>query len=111
MSKEPATIETLDADGLKIADYVNDIKGHDFVHVKTGNVYTVHAVIWDADTDQWAVLYMRKDGKGVSYKRLLKNFYWVEKDVPRFVKLNYGESKPVTRGIVFSCGGGGGVAV
>ena len=96
--RDPLTIDTPDSDGMKIDAYEKDIIGRDYVHVKTGGVYTVTDIIWDADTDHWAILYRRKDGQGCKFKRLLKNFYWKDKDVPRFVKLEYGEQKPVPRG-------------
>ena len=102
---EPVTYDTQDSDGIKLAEVFEDCIGKDYAHVKTGGVYTIRDFIWDADTDQWAVLYQRKDCKGQKFKRLLKNFFWIEKDKPRFIKLDYGEQKPVPRKYDTGCCG------
>lgn len=95
-TKEPikpiCTYSTNDKDGSCIDTDKRSFMSKDVVHVKTGNVYTVTEFIWDADTDQWSVLYRRKDQQGVRFKRLWKNFLFKEDGSPRFVALNYGNT-------------------
>ena len=97
MSKEPATYETLDAEGRAITADLVELLHKDYAHIKTGGVYIVREFIWDADIDEWAVLYQRKDLAGVKFKRNLMNFLFNKDGTKRFVQLDYGKTKPTSR--------------